>query len=189
MKKIALAFLQIIFIYSVNLAQSVSDVLRFSTIQNSSTARSLGVGNSMSVLGGDFSTVSINPAGLAGFRSSDFTISFGYSSINNETQSILNTVPNERVSNKITFNNVGLVLASQSSREGSNWTTANFAVGLNKLANFKEKISYDYKDLKDRSIIRSFRDQAVAGKFDLFGNELAFETGAIYEFTDRKSVV
>ena len=188
MKKIALAFLQIFLICGVSNAQSASDVLRFSAVQNSSTARSLGVGNSMSVLGGDFSAISINPAGLAGFRSSDLTVSFGYSSVNNETKSILNQIPNERVSNKITFNNVGLVLASQPFNEGSNWKTSNFAVGLNKLANFKENVSYKYNDLKDRSLVRNFRDRANKGEFDPFGIELAFETGAIYEFTNNKGV-
>jgi hypothetical protein len=188
MKKITLAFLQIVLICGVSFAQSASDVLRFSAIQNSSTARSLGVGNSMSVLGGDFSTISINPAGLASFRSSDLTVSFGYSSINNETKSILNQVPNERVSNKITFNNVGLVLASQPYNEGSNWKTANFAVGLNKLANFKESVYYQYNFSKEGSIVRNFRDRANNGKFDPFGIELAFETGAIYEFTNKQGL-
>jgi hypothetical protein len=188
MKKITLAFLQIILVYGLGNAQSASDVLRFSAVQNSSTARSLGVGNSMSVLGGDFSTISINPAGLAGFRSSDLTVSFGYSSINNETKSILNQVLNERVSNKVTFNNVGLVLASQPYNEGSNWKTANFAVGLNKLANFKESVYYQYNFSKEGSIVRSFRERANKGEFDPYGIELAFETGAIYEFTNNKGV-
>lgn len=184
MKKITLTFLQIVLVYSMSNAQSASDVLRFSAVQNSSTARSLGVGNSMSVLGGDFSAISINPAGLAGFRSSDLTVSFGYSSHNSNAkvnlQGLLNS---EQPANKVTFNNVGLVLASQPYNENSNWKTTNFAVGLNKLANFNRNIYYQ-ADLPG-SIVTRFKNLANAGQFDAFGNELAIETFAM-EYSDTK---
>jgi hypothetical protein len=184
MKKITLAFLQIVLIYGVSNAQSASDVLRFSAVQNSSTARSLGVGNSMSVLGGDFSAISINPAGLAGFRSSDLTVSFGYSShISNAKVNLPGLVNSEQAANKFTFNNVGLVLASQPYNENSNWKTTNFAVGLNKLANFNRDIYYQ-ADLPG-SIVTRFKNLANAGQFDAFGNELAIENYAI-EYSDTK---
>jgi hypothetical protein len=180
MKKITFVFLQIIFIGSIGIAQSANDVLRFSAVQTSSTARSLGAGNAMSVLGGDFSGISINPAGLAGFRSSDLTVSFGYSSHNSDAKiNLPNMLNNEQAANKFTFNNVGLVLASQPYSEGSNWKTTNFAVGLNKLANFNRDIYYQ-GDLPG-SIVTRFKKLANNGQIDAFGNDLAIETGALYD--------
>ena len=56
-------------------SQLASDALRYSSVSYGGTGRSMGTGNSMSVLGGDFGTISINPAGLATYRSSDFMFS------------------------------------------------------------------------------------------------------------------
>jgi hypothetical protein len=196
MKKITLAFLQIVLIYSLGNAQSASDVLRFSAVQNSSTARSLGVGNSMSVLGGDFSTISINPAGLAGFRSSDLTVSFGYSShVSNAKVNLPGLLNSEQPANKFTFNNVGLVLASQPFNENSDWKTTNFAVGLNKLANFNRDIYYQ-ADLPG-SIVERFQNisndyynrynKEIPEGYDPFGVDLAFESFAIgFDKTKKK---
>jgi hypothetical protein len=184
MKKITIAILQIVLIYSASIAQSASDVLRFSAVQNSTTARALGVGNSMSVLGGDFTAIGINPAGLAGFRSSDLTISFGYSSHNSDAKvNVSGALNSSQPDNKFTFNNVGLVLASQPYNENSNWKTTNFAVGLNKLANFNRNIYYQ-ADLPG-SIVTRFKNLANEGRFDAFGNDLAIETYAI-EYSDTK---
>jgi hypothetical protein len=188
MKKITLAFLQIVLIYSVSSAQSASDILRFSAVQNSSTARALGTGNAMSVLGGEFSAISINPAGLAGFRSSDFTVSFGYSSHKSNAQvNLPGILSSDQAANRFTFNNVGLVLASQPYNEGSNWQTTNFAVGLNKLANFNRDIYYQ-ADLPG-SIVTRFKNLANAGQFDDFGNNLAIENYALEYNNTQKAYI
>jgi hypothetical protein len=185
MKKITLAILQLIFIYSANYAQSASDVLRFSAVQQSTTARALGVGNSMSVLGGDFTAIGINPAGLAGFRTSDLTVSFGYSShVSDAKVNFPGTLSSNQPANKFTFNNVGLVFASQPFNDNSNWKTTNFAVGLNKLANFNREIYYQ-ADFAG-SIVTRFRDLANEGRFDAFGNDLAIENYAI-EYSNTKN--
>jgi hypothetical protein len=60
-------------------AQTASDALRFSYIpQYGGTARTVGVGGAMGALGGDFATISMNPAGLATYRMSEFTYSPGF---------------------------------------------------------------------------------------------------------------
>ena len=45
-------------------AQNMVDALRYSSTQINGTARSGGMGNAFGSLGGDFTSVSINPAGL-----------------------------------------------------------------------------------------------------------------------------
>lgn len=66
-------------------AQDISDYLRFSETNPSGSARVLGMGGASTALGADFSSATINPAGLAMFRRGEFTIT-----------------PNLRVSNSTT---------------------------------------------------------------------------------------
>jgi hypothetical protein len=61
------------------IGQTSSDALRYSYLHPvTGTARTIGIGSSIGALGGDFSSVSINPAGIAMYRSSEFTITPGY---------------------------------------------------------------------------------------------------------------
>lgn len=55
--------------------QNESDALRYSTNSIVGTARSLGLGGAYSAVGADLSSATLNPAGLALYRRSDFSIS------------------------------------------------------------------------------------------------------------------
>ena len=54
-------------------AQNISDMVRWSSIDQVGTARTLGVGSSFGSMGGDFSVININPSGIAEYRVSEFT--------------------------------------------------------------------------------------------------------------------
>ncbi len=54
-------------------AQNESDALLYSFNRPTGTARSISLGGAMGALGGDFSSLSINPAGIAVYRSSEFS--------------------------------------------------------------------------------------------------------------------
>ena len=68
-------FMQVICI----LAQTPSEALQYSMFRPYSTSRSIGVGNSMTALGGDYSAIAVNPAGIAFYRKADayFSMVFG----------------------------------------------------------------------------------------------------------------
>ena len=55
-------------------AQDLVDALRYSQIQIQGTARSGSMGNAFGALGGDFTSVSINPAGIGLYRSGEFPL-------------------------------------------------------------------------------------------------------------------
>ena len=55
-------------------AQTVGDALRFGYYEVGGTARTVGVGGSLSALGTDFAAIGINPAGLALYRKSEVMI-------------------------------------------------------------------------------------------------------------------
>lgn len=160
-------------------SQLASDALRYSSVQYGGTARSMGTGNSMSVLGGDFGTISINPAALATYRSSDFMLSMGYLNVN--TRSTLNgNSAFENPANKFTFNNVGIVFNSKP-WNNPKWTNTNFAIGLNKHTDFNRTIYY--QGTSPGSIVTLYKNQANNEQFDDFGNLLAYDALALYDST------
>ena len=65
--------------------QDLMDALRFSQIQVQGTARAGAMGNAFGALGGDFTSASINPAGLGLYRSGEFTITPRSSHTNTES--------------------------------------------------------------------------------------------------------
>ena len=155
-------------------AQTVQDALRLSTFDWSGTARSAAVGGSMGALGADFSVASTNPAGLAWFRSSDFTITptlWAYNTgaqLENGTSSITSTN-----GNKFGLDNFGIVVANQPMRS-VNWRSSNFAIGLNRLANFNQVFEYNGESLGSR--MDRFAELANAnGIDDLFEASVAFD--------------
>ena len=74
MKKYILLSGIAIFITLSSGAQDLMDALRYSNIAVSGTARAGAMGNAFGALGGDFTSASINPAGLGLYRSSEFTV-------------------------------------------------------------------------------------------------------------------
>ena len=56
-------------------AQNDIDAMRYSQLTFGGTARFASMAGSMGALGGDFSTLSFNPAGIAIFKKTELTIS------------------------------------------------------------------------------------------------------------------
>jgi hypothetical protein len=114
-------------------SQNGSDALRFSESFAGGTARSIAMGGAFGALGADFSSASLNPAGLGFYRKSEFTFSpdYYFSKVKSD---YLGTTKED---NKFNFNNNNLsfVFAHNKKRESGlvGWT---FGLGFNKLNNF-----------------------------------------------------
>lgn len=59
---------------SVAFSQTMEDIVKYSVTTNTGTARSSAMGGAFGALGGDLSSLSINPAGIGVFRKSEFSI-------------------------------------------------------------------------------------------------------------------
>lgn len=181
MKKAILICLTILSVLTAK-AQLASDALRYSYIpQYGGTARTIGVGGAMGAIGGDFSTILTNPAGLATYRTSEFVFTPSYHGSN--TTSVLEkggqTETAQRFS-KFSLDNLGLVFANGG--DGfTKWKTRNFAIGFNRLQNFGSNIYYE--GTTTGSITARFRDQANIEGLDPFESQLADSTQAIYKKT------
>lgn len=126
------------------LAQDVADIVNFSTLQPQGTARSMGFGGALGSIGGDFTSLSVNPAGIGIYRSSEimFTPSMRF----NNTESKYTGVQTSDNLSRFTFNNAGFVLTSASTGrryERSKWKAYSFGFGINRIADFNRDYAYE----------------------------------------------
>ena len=154
-------------------AQDLVDALRYSDFQINGTARSGGMGNAFGALGGDFTSVSINPAGLGLYRSSEFsfTPSFGQTRVNSN---YLKSSMNDSKYN-FSFDNISYVSSIASQNNNAGLVSVNIGIGYNKLKNFNSNILVGGDNAKS-SILDNFASNANASNWSDFYEELAWET-------------
>lgn len=160
-------------------AQDRMDALRYSNYKISGTARSAAMGNAFGALGGDFSSLSINPAGLGLYRSGEFvfTPEFGKSNIDG---SYLNSTVSESKYN-FGFNNIGYVAPFKlNAGSESGLVNLSFGIGFNQLSNFSMNMLVEGDNAKN-SILTKFTNEIESkylapADFDPFYAKLAYET-------------
>jgi len=125
-------------------AQYLADALRFSQLQNSSTARFDGLGGYKSAIGGDLSSLYGNPAGLGMFTKSEFNFTPSLKTRNNEIE-FLGTNINGSNSN-IDLNNVGAVFHSKTFKRNNldkGVISLNFGIGYQKKNAFRNNLLFN----------------------------------------------
>jgi len=182
MKKL-LYTISIVLIACSAFAQDLTDALRYSNYHISGTARSAAMGNAFGALGGDFSSLSINPAGLGVYRSGEFALtpSFGQTSIDG-------TYLNNKVSDSkynLSFDNLGFVSMFPTSENGeSGLVSINIGLGFNKLGNFSMNSLAEGLDAK-HSILTTFTDNANNSIYDNYYEDLAVRTNLLFTDVDN----
>ena len=135
MKK-KLLTLTIIALSSITLfAQNEIDALRFSQDAPLGTARFTAMSGAFGSLGGEFSALSLNPAGIGMYQFSEFSFTPSLN-LNSTTSYYGNKETDYKSALKI--GNVGVVFSSPI--ENSEWKRINFAIGWNQLANYNNSI-------------------------------------------------
>jgi long-subunit fatty acid transport protein len=161
--------------------QSLTDALRYSSLIPGGTSRVMGSGGSFGAMGGDFGVLTINPAGLADFRSNELMFSFSFNG--GDTKSALSGNPYLKTSHveEPQLENLGVVFHSQPRNAGLE--TSNLAIGLNQYNNFSQ--DFGFEGYSKGSITERFAELAnnrAPEFFDPFEATLAYETGAIFDF-------
>jgi hypothetical protein len=171
------------FLSAPSFSQTVNDVIRYSYLHPSGTARYVGAGSAMGALGADFGTLSGNPAGLALFRASELTVTPSLHIAHTEAALPDNfTVDESRTT--FGFDNLGLVF--NTTPKGGRWKTFNVGIGFNRMNNFNQSIYY-YRSAGG-TIMNGFYAEASSvfnsggSEDDLnpFGAQLAWDANAIY---------
>ena len=121
---------------TISYSQYVNDALKFSSQNTFGTSKFNSMSGAFGSLGGDFSNLSHNPAGLGMYQFSEFTYtnSFGRNIV---TSDFRNTKERDWQINSQT-ENIGIVLSNPKS--DLNVKRINFGVGWNQTASFNERI-------------------------------------------------
>lgn len=125
-------------------AQEQEDILKYSVLSPQGTARSMGFGGALGSVGADFSTLSVNPAGIGMYRKGEmmFTPSV---KVNSVTGTYLGAKTSDDVS-KFNVNNFGMVFTSAPKGkryEKSKWKSTSFGIGFNRLADYNRTYTYN----------------------------------------------
>lgn len=163
-------------------AQNEIDALRYSQLMRGGTARSTSMGGAFGALGGDFSVLSVNPAGIGIYRKSEFT--FTPSFFNQKTTSNFMGNYLDDYKYNVNFNNAGIILSYYDPETKNSWKGITFGFGYNKLSNFNNRISMTGKNTSN-SLLDIYQNDAQkfvgdTSSMDAFGTQLALNTGAIW---------
>jgi hypothetical protein len=165
--------LTLFFIYSQGQAQVTSDALLFSENHQTVTARSMALGNALGALGGDMSTASLNPAGIAIYRRMEVGLSLGALFDNTKTD-FLGNVGKDRLS-QFSFGNIGLVIAAPLRRSRTNWKSINVGLTFNRIANYAR--NFTYQGASTGSRVQSFAENSggiPTGSLNVYEGWLAY---------------
>lgn len=137
MKKIVTLVLFAFLVGSVS-AQTLYESVRIANRDLTGSARFVGMGGAMGALGGDISTIGVNPAGIGIYRSNDFMGTISYSM--NETKSKYDGQSFTADKNRFTFDNIGAVFSTKI----GNQTTlryVNFGINYQRTKSFYKNMS------------------------------------------------
>lgn len=165
---------------NIAFSQGVSDAVRFSNYEPIGTARTLGVGSAFGAMGGDFSVIGINPAGIAEYRIGELSITPTITTSNTNSFFVADVQNSKRSRSNFLLDNIGFVGAN--SPRASKWQTSNWAVGFSKLKSFNRNVNI--KGSTEGSITERFVERANGKSLDeLDGFEAgpAYDAGAIFE--------
>lgn len=158
-------------------AQYESEALKFSMLQQSGSARFIGMGGAMGALGSEFSSISNNPAGIGLYRNSALTLSPSLYLASNHADYQLQGFGDDKFN--FNFGNIGLVYSRRTNRSQKNGLLfLNFAIGYNRINNFNRSIYFEGDDsqytLADVMVQRS--QGFSPSNLDPFSTQLAYNS-------------
>lgn len=124
-------------------AQDETDALRYSQLSPQGTARSIGFGGALGAIGGDFSALSVNPAGIGVYRNSELTFTPSLK-LNSSNSTYTGAASDDNIT-RFNINNFAVVFTSAATGQRykrSKWKAASFGIGVNRVADFSSNHTY-----------------------------------------------
>jgi len=153
MKKITYIFVSFLFVAASAFAQGEIDALRYSRNDLYGTARSMAMGGAFGALGGDQTGVSINPAGIAVYRSAETVGTLG---LNSESSKVGDVSKGKFFGG---FDNLGFI--SYFPLSSNSVPLVNFGFTYNRLKSFDK--NYSAAGSGRSSSVTDFIAQSFAG--------------------------
>lgn len=176
MKKL-LSSLFLASVASIGFSQNEFDALRYSYSRFGGTALSASMAGSTGAIGGDFSNIALNPAGLAFYRRNEFSFSPSF----DFTNSNADYYGNLRSDSKLNFNisNLGIVIYNPAVNrmKTKGWLSSTFAFGLTRQGGLGGR--FTASGINNQSSLADAMVQSANGKpaaqFDPFYEALGYE--------------
>lgn len=146
------------FILNVGQSQEIPDAVRYSQENLNGTARFRAMGGAFSALGGDLTSISVNPAGSAVFSNNQLAVSF--SNFNSKNNSDYFNTKTEASNNSFDVNQAGLVLVFKNLDSSSKWKKISVAVNYENTNNFDNSVFSAGTNLNNNSIDKYFLSYA-----------------------------
>jgi hypothetical protein len=122
------------FAFSLAQSQEIADALRYSQDNLNGTARFKAMSGAFGALGGDFSSISLNPAGSAVFLNNQFGITLTNNDIKNNSNYFgTNTTEKD---NSFDLNQAGGVFVFNNKNSASDWKKFSLAINYENTNNF-----------------------------------------------------
>ena len=132
-------------------AQNELDALRYSTQNPIGTARFAAMGGAFGSLGGEFSGLSSNPAGIGMYQFSELTFTPKFNL--NTSKSYYNDSQSSSYQSDVSIGNLGLILTIP--KNNTNWKRINIGIGWNQLADYNNSMQINGTS-KNNSIVLIF---------------------------------
>jgi hypothetical protein len=164
------------------LAQEPADALRYSWITQNGTARNQAIGGASISLGGEFTNLFTNPAGLGFYKTNEFVISPSGGRLNTENKYLKNTT--EANKGKFNLGASGILFSVVEPSQTAPLRNVTVALGINQAASFNNRLyykgtnnrsSYSEKYLEEL-INNDVRDPNDAARNFPYGSSLALNT-------------
>jgi len=156
-------------------SQGVVDAVRYSQTMNLGTARSTAMGSAFTALGGDFSAISINPAGLGVYKKSEFTFSPSFN-FNSSYSNYINSSTSDFNVN-LRSNQIGWV-GAYGTGATSGLKNINFAIGYNRNGDYSN--DFRIKGINPEHSIGDYFNDNIGSddpeRLDSYYERLAFDT-------------
>lgn len=151
------------------------------------SARSMAMAGAFTSLGGDYASVSINPAGLGMYRHNEFTMTPMMTFHSAENSSLSEGAQNfgDNGGNRFSVANMGLVLNTYESSDESGMMTFNIAVGYNRIADLNYHYGFNSLSAPSEYPYRSIADMfsrqlGQGGLFPSSNGSLGYDYGDAY---------
>ncbi|MES2372791.1 MAG: hypothetical protein V4557_09440 [Bacteroidota bacterium] len=173
-------YILFLFIASSAAAQLPDDALRTAWFTQNGTARNMATGGVMGSLGGDITANHVNPAGIGLYKTREIVLSPGFAMNRNK----LNYRGSDTANSRSNFNygTTGVIFGG-SNRGNSKWTSSAFAISVNQLANYNNRVQFkgfnNFSSFTEQYLEELIRDRAdtnAALSNYIFGSSLAFRT-------------
>lgn len=168
----------LVFGTQVAFGQNEDDALRYSQIYFGGSARSISTAGSFGAVGGDYSVVSTNPAGLGRFRKHNFSFSQAIELPSAKTSFYGTDTKSNGGQYKIS--NLSYVKTyNLDPTKFNKWYGVQLGIGYNRIHSFEETV--EYNGTADSSILHSFIQRANGTSPDNIYSYFPFDAGLAYD--------